>query len=74
MNPINIINQVTRFKSFEMLIAGLNKEKKEAASIIPAAIATKASITLLLIALKKNTIEEPNTVTKNVKTPANNAW
>ena len=73
INPVNTTNQVTSFKSFAISIAGFNKEKKDAANIIPADRANIASKILLLTDLKKNTKLEPKTVIRNVKTPANKA-
>ena len=50
-------------------IAGFNREKKEAANIIPADIASIASKTNFLISLKNKIKAEPNVVIEKVKRP-----
>lgn len=71
--PIEVINQGFKFNSLLVSMAGAKSEKYEAAIITPAAKPSIASITFLLIFLKKKTIDAPNRVTKYVKIVANRA-
>lgn len=71
-NPINKTNQVFNFKLLDKLIAGLSREKNEAAIIMPDDILSIISSNLLLIFLKKNTKDDPSVVNKKVKDVAIN--
>jgi len=74
IKPTNTINQVKRFNSLDNFIAGFNKEKNDAASMIPADNDNMEFIKFLWTDLKKKIKEEPKIVTKKVIVPATKDW
>ena len=64
--PLNMVNHGISFNEILDSIAGPSNEKYDAAIITPAAKPSIASITFLLILLKKKTMLAPRAVTRYV--------